>query len=161
MEEFRKRFSDLEAETVFLVKEVEGQRKARLAAEAVAERAAQDLHLNRRGLELLQAITMAANESATIKNAMETALGRISEYGGWQIGHVYLEADDGTSDWVPLGVWHCDDPQRFAEFREVAQMTRIPAGTGLPGRVASTGRPSGPRISLVTGVCLWREKRIN
>jgi two-component system, cell cycle sensor histidine kinase and response regulator CckA len=130
---------DLATEVAWLEKKVESERIARLTAEAGAQRAAQELHRNQRELELLQTITEAANRATTIAEAMRMALERICIYGGWQIGHVYLKADDGSLDWVPLDVWHCEDPERFAEFRQATQAIRLPAGTGLPGRVFGTG----------------------
>ncbi len=45
----------------------------------------------------------------------------------------------GSLDWVPLDVWHCEDAERFAEFRSAAQAPRLPSEAGLPGRVFSTG----------------------
>lgn len=138
--ERKKQFLDLEAETVPLEKEVKGQRSA-LAAKAIAIQASQDLYHNRRGLEFLQSVTVAVNQATTIKDAMQIALGKICDYGGWQIGHVYLKGQDGSLDWVPLDVWHCEDPERFAEFRKASQAIRVAAGTGLPGRVFSTGGP--------------------
>jgi PAS domain S-box-containing protein len=130
---------DLAAEIARLEREIEVERTARLAAETIAQQASQDLQHNQRELELLQTITVAANQATTIKEAMHIALASICAYGGWQIGHVYLKADDGSLDWVPLDVWHCEDAERFAEFRSAAQAPRLPSEAGLPGRVFSTG----------------------
>jgi PAS domain S-box-containing protein len=139
LEPIQNEFPDLAAEVALLESKLEGERAARLAAEAGAHRASQDLRRNQRELELLQTITVAANQAATIEEAMRMALDRICIYGGWQVGHVYLKADDGSLDWMPLDVWHCEDPECLAEFRRATQANRLPAGAGLPGRVSDTG----------------------
>ncbi|MEK7799434.1 MAG: ATP-binding protein, partial [Acidobacteriota bacterium] len=43
---------------------------------------------------------------------------------------------------VPLDVWHLDDPQLFAVFREVTEATPLRRGEGLLGRVMETGKPA-------------------
>jgi len=116
------------------------ERAARLAAEAAAGRFSRELSHTHRGLELLQTITMAANQATTIGQAMQIAVDRISAHTGWPLGHVYLQAEDGSLEFVPLDVWHANDSARFADVREATQKTRLPVGTGLPGKVFNTGR---------------------
>jgi two-component system, cell cycle sensor histidine kinase and response regulator CckA len=128
------------SEIVRLKMEVQAERLARLQAEEAANQTRRELFNQQRRLELLQTIAMAANQATTIEQALQIALDRISAHMNWPLGHVYLQAQDGTTDFVPLDVWHCDDPERFAEFRRVTQETRKPAGVGLPGRVFMTGR---------------------
>src|SRR5882724_1901835 len=123
-----------------LKKAVDLERTARMAAEAAAGRFSQELSHNQRGLELLQTITMAANQATTIEQAMQIAVDRISAHTGWPLGHVYLQADDGSLEFIPLDVWHAKDPARFAEVREATQKTRVPVGTGVPGKVFGTGK---------------------
>jgi PAS domain S-box-containing protein len=138
-EQTENKVAELTAEIARLEKQAEGERAARPAAEAGAQRAFLDLRRNQQGLELLQTIAVAANQATTFEAAMRMALDGICAYGGWQIGHVYLKADDGSSDWIPLDIWHCEDPERFADFRQATQARRVPAGTGLPGRVFEAG----------------------
>lgn len=123
-----------------LRKQLERERAARLEAEAIAERVSRDLFDNQQGLELLQTITVAANQATSIEEAMQIALDKICRYAEWQVGHVYLQAEDGSTDLIPLDVWYFYEPERFTEFRHVTQAARMPAGTGLPGRVFSTGK---------------------
>jgi len=123
-----------------LKKAVDLERTARMAAEAAAGRFSQELSHNQRGLELLQTITMAANQATTIEQAMQIAVDRISAHAGWPLGHVYLQADDGSLEFIPLDVWHASEPARFAAVREATQKNRVPVGTGVPGKVFKTGK---------------------
>ena len=83
---------------------------------------------------LLKEIAIAANEASSMDAAFQMALDQICALAKWPIGHVYLPAEDGES-LVPTELWFLDDPQRFAEFREVTEATRFRIGEGLPGRV--------------------------
>ncbi len=130
----------LTSETAGLTKQVERERAARLEAEAIAELVLRELSDNQKALELLQTITVAANQASTVEEAMQIALERIATFAGSQVGHVYLLAEDGTLDLLPLDVWHLQPPERFEELRRVTQLNRIPAGVGLAGRVLKTCR---------------------
>ncbi len=78
-----------------LKKTAELERAARLAAEANAEGFLRELSRNQRGLELLQTITMAANQATTIEQAMQIAVDQISAHTGCPLGHGYLQSEDG------------------------------------------------------------------
>ena len=67
-------------------------------------------------LELLQAITAAANEATSLEAVLQLALDQICAYIGWPIGHVYLAARDGSGLWRSSTIWHLDTPERFAAF---------------------------------------------
>jgi CheY-like chemotaxis protein len=47
-------------------------------------------------LELLQAITAAANEATSPEAVLQLALDQICAYTNWPVGHVYLAAPDGS-----------------------------------------------------------------
>src|SRR5579883_3552578 len=131
---------DLAAQVARLKKQVERERSARQEAEAIAERVTRELFDNQQGLELLQAITVAANQATTIREAMKVAVDKISQFTGWQVGHVYLQAADGSMELVPADIWHFQNAERFKDFRELTMLTRFKPGVGLPGRVFATGQ---------------------
>ncbi|MBI3325642.1 MAG: GAF domain-containing protein [Nitrospinae bacterium] len=91
---------------------------------------------------LLQAVAVAANEAATVEDALQIALDRICAYTGWPVGHVYLPAGDGTGALLPTTIWHLNNPARFETFRQVTEATRARSAHGLAGRVLASGRPS-------------------
>jgi len=124
---------------------LELERQARVSAEATIVRLTQELTNSQRGMELLQTITIAANQATHVEDAMQIALDQVAAHTGWPLGHIYLQAEDDSMESVPLDVWHAAEPERFAEFRKAAQSARLPAGKGLPGRVFGTGKAAWVR----------------
>jgi two-component system NtrC family sensor kinase len=103
-------------------------------AEQVAERTAL--------LELLQAITAAANEATSPEAVFQLALDQICAYTGWPVGHVYLAAPDGSGQWMSSTIWHLDTPERFAAFQQATQALHMPTvGSDIIGRVITSGQP--------------------
>lgn len=92
-------------------------------------------------LELLQAISAAANEATGIEEVVRVALARVCAYSGWPVGHAYLPDDFGDV-LVPTGIWHDDARSRPSAFRDATERTRLRRGMGLPGRVYETGKPA-------------------
>jgi signal transduction histidine kinase len=92
-------------------------------------------------MRLLQQVAVAANEAATPETALQFSLDAICTLTGWPIGHVYRLPEDGSDALVPTGLWHMDDPARFADFHRVTEATVLPPGVGLPGRILLTGEP--------------------
>ena len=104
-----------------------------------------ELANSQRDMELLQTITIAANQATRVEDAMQIALDQVAMHTGWPLGHVYLQAEDDSMEFVPLDVWHAGTLERFAEFRQATQAARLPAGKGLPGRVFGTGKAAWVR----------------
>jgi diguanylate cyclase (GGDEF)-like protein/PAS domain S-box-containing protein len=90
---------------------------------------------------LLQEITVAANEAASIEESLQVALDRVCEYTGWPVGHALL-LDLGAGELISSAIWHLSDPGRFELFRRITEDFRFASGVGLPGRVLSTGEPA-------------------
>lgn len=95
-------------------------------------------------LKLLQEVTRSANEAQTVEQAMRAALEQLSQYNGWQVGHVWRLADDGDQ-MVSSGVWYTtenaeDAIRRLDQFQETSQSHRFSAGEGLVGTVMQTGQ---------------------
>ncbi len=88
-------------------------------------------------VKLLQSIAVAANEAADIDQAMKVCLDEVCAITGWPVGHVYFVSGE---ELVPSRLWHLEQQERFAEFREITEQTRFAPGIGLPGRVWSRGQ---------------------
>ena len=73
---------------------------------------------------------------------LQRCLNIVCEYVGWPVGHLYVEASDGTGELAPTAIWHLDNPENFEVFRTVTERTRFASGVGLPGRVSSSGEPA-------------------
>lgn len=92
-------------------------------------------------VELLQRVTVAANQADSLESALQIGIDEVCAYTGWPVGHLYIVADDGSGELESVGVWHLDDREHFAAFRHITEATRFRPGVGLPGRVLSTGKP--------------------
>jgi len=91
-------------------------------------------------IQLLHSVTVAANRSSNIEHTAKSCLRLICSYTGWQVGHVFLRANNSLGGLVSANLWCDGDGQRFAAFREI---TRRPGSSaeGLPGRIAASGKP--------------------
>ncbi|MGK7346700.1 MAG: response regulator [Candidatus Nitrospinota bacterium M3_3B_026] len=113
--------------TVVAFHDITGRKKA----EDELRRRAELIHLQ-------QEITIAANESPTVDDAMRACLDRICRYTGWEVGHVYIVTPENTL--APAGLWCVKDQERFGVFIDVTMETVFQPGEGLPGRVFESGR---------------------
>jgi len=107
------------------------ERAARHEAEAISERATRELYEQHERLRLLRTVARAANEAASVEDALSTALAATCEHWSWQLGHAWLCADDGAL--VSTGLWV--GRERFDAFQRATEQLRLAAGEGLPGRV--------------------------
>jgi PAS domain S-box-containing protein len=133
--------SILEQECERLKAAVETERRIRLEAEAIAEQFLLELRNQKRGLELLQAITVAANEAVSIEEAMQIAVDKICAFTGWPVGQAYLREQKDADELVCLPIRHLEHGRRFKEFRTLTERTRFTAGVGIPGQVLRAGKP--------------------
>ncbi|MDP4025292.1 response regulator [Methylobacterium sp. NEAU 140] len=120
------------------------------------------LHEQTAFVALLQVAATAANEAASVEEAVRVCLRCVSEHTGWPLGHAYALAEEGGRDLLPTGYWHCDAPERFARFRAVTQETRFAPGQGLAGRVLAAGGPvwfleGGPEPDAARGAAALAE----
>src|SRR2546426_9162762 len=123
-----------------LRKRLERERRARREAESLAERGTRELYERQRELELLHFIADAANGATSIESALQVAIDQICAYTAWPVGHAYIVTDGTPRTLRTTSLWHLDDPQRFAPFRDVTEETDLPPGVGLPGRVFESGK---------------------
>lgn len=119
-------------------------------------------------IDLLGIVSIATNQASTIEEASQDCIDAICRFTGWPVGHLYLtsHAPTGPADEIlyPTSVWHINRPKRFADFKEVTEITRFPSGRGLPGRVYAARKsqwlidilanPSFPRAAIAkeTGI---------
>ena len=93
-------------------------------------------------VELIESVSAATAQAKTIDEAMFACLGRMCQWTGWPVGHVYLAGSRIEDPLEPSNVWHLAHPDRFAPFKELTERTTMPSGVGLPGRVLASGRPA-------------------
>ena len=104
--------------------------------------AKQELHRKATFVELLQVVTVAANEAVSIERALQISIDQICERAGWPVGHVYFCTPKTGADLISSALWHLDSATQFEHFREVTERTPLTIGVGLPGRVAESGQPA-------------------
>lgn len=90
---------------------------------------------------LLHLAAVAANESDTIEEALQTTIDAVCTRSGWPVGHAYLRDYGGESGISNTRLWHLDDPERYRAFREMTEQNRLSIGVGMIGSVFSTGQP--------------------
>ncbi|MEE8046099.1 MAG: GAF domain-containing protein, partial [Dehalococcoidia bacterium] len=90
---------------------------------------------------LFASLGSIASSQNSAEVAMQRSLSAVCKYLGWPVGHLYVDASDGSGELAPTSTWHLDDPGQFTEFRDVTEKTRFAPGEGLPGRVFELGKP--------------------
>jgi ammonium transporter len=93
-------------------------------------------------IQLNKDIAVTANQTRSLRDAMQFCLERICKESGWPVGHVYFLSDDSEEKLIPGGIWYLKDPQRFEIFRKITNATSFDKGIGLPGRVLESGKPA-------------------
>lgn len=93
-----------------------------------------------RFLKLLQEIAVAANEAASVEEAIRRSLQCICETTGWPAGHLYLTSEAGDR-LLSTPVWHMDQEARFNALRRLTDGLDWRKSVGLPGRVLESGKP--------------------
>lgn len=95
-------------------------------------------------LGMLQDVTRAANEAASLEEAMQLALYRIAEYNGWRVGHIWKTKDENSDEFTSSGIWNLDppfeDPKAIQEFQQLCEQYSFSSGDSLPGRVIKTNQ---------------------
>lgn len=116
-----------------LVRRLDRQRRARTAADAIADHATGALYDKQKHLRLLQSVAVAANESRSLEEALQAAVDQICMHFGWPVGHAYL-AVGATSVLTLSETWYLADLQRFERFRRALETTVIDPSTSVAGR---------------------------
>lgn len=105
------------------------------------KRAEEALKKNTELIQLLQAVTTAANEATEINSAVQFAVDHVCRYAGWPLGHVYMRSRGGHQ-LVSSRIWHMADEARFSQFREVSERLQFDGSTGgLVYQVFESGTP--------------------
>ncbi|MES2391980.1 MAG: EAL domain-containing protein [Acidobacteriota bacterium] len=118
----------------------ERERKTRLAAEALAEQGVRALGDNKRLLDLVGSIAIAANEAASLEDVLDFTLRRICETIGWQVGHAY-KVTGNPLRLEPTAIWYGGTGETLQEFREASESTWLKPGDGLTGSVLNCPEP--------------------
>ena len=123
-----------------LVKRLDRQRRARVAADAISEHTTGAFYEKQQHYKLLQAVAIAANESPSLDDALQAAVDQICTHLQWPVGHAYLAI--GTTSVLALSdIWFVGDLARFDTFRRALETTLIAPAGGVSGRALAGGTP--------------------
>jgi diguanylate cyclase (GGDEF)-like protein/PAS domain S-box-containing protein len=121
-----------------LVKRLDRQRRAKVAADAISDHATGILYDKHQHLKLLQAVAVAANESPSLDEALQATVDQICTHLRWPVGHGYLSI--GTTSILTLSdIWFIGDLSRFEGFRRAVESTLVAPAGGVAGQ-ALVGR---------------------
>lgn len=106
-----------------------------------AEQSANEIHAKNRQIRLLSKVAVAANEAATVEEALLASVREICIYTQWQGGHTYVRKNM-ESEVSSNRVWYfLEDDDMFQPFREATDMVAFSLGQGIIGRVFNDGNP--------------------
>ena len=145
-----------EAEIARLQRRLKRETAARLEAEAIAERGLRDLFQRQQEIVLLERIAAAANEAASVEDAMRHALEAVCRYTGWPLGHLLMAPEHGASELDSTAVWHDDGKGAFDALRALTENMVFTPEVGLPGRVMTTGAPAWANAGAPDAACYPR-----
>jgi signal transduction histidine kinase/ActR/RegA family two-component response regulator len=134
---------DFAEETLKLKRRSERDRRARLEAEAIAERGLRELYEKKVQIELLGNIAVAASESTCVEDALRFALAGICQTTGWKLSHAYyVHSVTQGKRLVSTGIWYGSDTECTRAFQTISEAAEFNPGIELPGRVLSSGKPA-------------------
>lgn len=91
-------------------------------------------------LVLLHEISQAVDQAETAKIAFSEVLSRTCVFMGWPLAHAYIWSD-AAGALISSPIWYMEDPDRYAEFRELSDSLQFKQGEGLLGQILEDGQP--------------------
>jgi ammonium transporter len=102
-------------------------------------------------LQLLRRTAAAANEAASVEDALAQALDEVCRFTGWPIGHALLVSRDDPPQLVSTRIWSLRDEERYADFRAATEAEPFRAGQGLPGVALEAHKPVFAAVEDLVG----------
>ncbi len=92
-------------------------------------------------LQMLEDIAHASSQAANHDEALQTCLDRICTGLGWPMVNLFVPADDASGDLLCSPIHHNSETALLRNLRKLTEVTRLPRGEDLPGRVFQTSAP--------------------
>jgi PAS domain S-box-containing protein len=122
--------------------ELSQSRKVAISLMRDAERQKQRAEKKAQLIQLLHQTAVNANQARDADDALKSCIDAVCRFNSWPVGHVYRCSPDAPDTMLPTDIWHLDEPERFATFRQVTGETTFERGVGLPGLVLESGKPA-------------------
>ena len=126
-----------------------------------AERMRQQVEHQASIVNLMNTISMAANQSTGVLDALEQCLALVCRFCDWPVGHVYVPAANDSGTLKPTRCWYLADQQSYERFRRATEHTLFGSGIGIIGLAHSEQRqvwitdvavePEFPRCDVALG----------
>ncbi|RPI16710.1 MAG: PAS domain S-box protein [Ignavibacteriae bacterium] len=84
-------------------------------------------------VKLLQEITVAANQTFNLDEALKFAVDKICLFTKWEVGHVYKVTKEKVFE--STKIWHFSNMRKFNTFRNITERTILKKNKGIPGLV--------------------------
>lgn len=91
-------------------------------------------------VNLMNTISMAANQTTDAVVALEQCLALVCRFFDWPVGHVYVPAADEPGKLKPTRCWFLTDRQDYQGFRQATEHTLFDSGVGIIGLAHSERR---------------------
>ncbi len=115
-------------------------RDANLLEEQVQQRTA-ELAQRNTYINLLQEITVAANEATSLDEPLEKAINLICEAMNLPVGHVYAPTETEPMTLTSKSIWYLKEPERYEQFRALTEATPFSLNLGGVGQAVTEARP--------------------
>jgi len=107
----------------------------------VVETLEQQVRDRTESVRLLQDVAVIANESESVEQAFQIALGRVLRFRSWDIAHVVVRARGEQAAFIDAGIWSVEMGGRYRKLISAAARAVFRPGQGLIGRAVTTGKP--------------------
>ncbi len=92
-------------------------------------------------LQMLEDIAHASSQAANHDEALQTCLDQICSGLDWPMANLFVPADDASGDLLCSPIHHNSERALLRNLRKLTEVTRLPRGEDLPGRVFQTSAP--------------------
>ncbi|CAN5480926.1 hypothetical protein BH10BAC5_BH10BAC5_26210 [soil metagenome] len=89
-------------------------------------------------LQLMQDITVVANKTFNINEALSFAIDKICQAIGWDIGHAYIV--DKENLLRSTKIWNTGIDDKFKDFKFISENIHFGLNEGIPGHARFTGK---------------------
>ncbi|QPJ60439.1 MAG: PAS domain S-box protein [Candidatus Nitronauta litoralis] len=92
-------------------------------------------------LQMLEDLAHTSSRAASHDEALQTCLDQICTGLDWPMANLFVPAEDASGDLLCSPIHHNSETALLRNLRKLTEVTRLPRGEDLPGRVFQTSAP--------------------